>query len=196
MNSAKLKHTQTNMSNNNYFGNGTYNLPQLQDPSFYSPIMLFSAQKFLATKASASAATWFATSFQILHTQLKLHSSGENAFESSDVLKVFPVIIKDFLKKSPPTWPGQMEVLKNISMMGDLMDLWFSMVPVDAYKGKIVELCTMYYCNAFYRNCDALEADGSPKGALGKAALESAVEAVFSKQGTNDFFKLLEAEWS
>lgn len=170
-------------------------LTQLKHSLFYP--MLYSIQKFLATRASKSAAKWFASTLRILQKELGLYSvsTPSNPNEGFSIFKdTFPSLIREFLKQSPPTWPGQPEVLERLEL-GSRLDFTFKIIPEKSYREKIVQLCTVYYCNAFYTTCEHAEAAGLSKGTDGIVALLEAVDEVFAKEGTNDFFKLFEAEF-
>jgi hypothetical protein len=159
--------------------------------------MLFSVQKFLATRASADAAKWFAKTLRLLQNEFDLHSPsgpGNPNFGFGEFRDAFPALIRAFLNQSPPTWPGQKEVLHRLGL-GSTLEFTFSMISEQDYRQKIIDLCTIYFCNAFYTTCDEAEAAGLPKGAEGKAALISAVNDVFSKEGISDLFELFEAEF-
>ena len=162
--------------------------------------MIFITEKFFSNRAARDAAKFFAECLSVLESKLDLtNAANENDIHKwANAAALFPQLVLEFLKKSPPVWPGQEDVLisKGLCDKGlspsHLYQFFYSL-HITEYEKLIVSLCSEYFCNAFYLNCTNREKNGDFKGTIGKADMTLAIEKVFEASGTNTFFHKMSA---
>jgi hypothetical protein len=80
--------------------------------------MLFKFQKFTNAKAVQEAASWFGQSIRILEDEIQFvakKARGDDVSTEAKALHcLLPKLFQTFVKKSPPKWPGQHQVLNDL----------------------------------------------------------------------------------
>lgn len=123
--------------------------------------MFFGFQKFLNVRAVRSAAKWFANNIKIADDHLlitKKLNAGEYPGDELQALTLsMPELIQIFLQKSPPAWPGQIEVLRELGIEKDILHSMQYQITMFGFDPEIIEkLCIDYYVNGFVSNCRQL----------------------------------------
>ena len=159
--------------------------------------MFFGFQKFLNVRAVRSAAQWFANNIKIADEHLQITKklkAGEYPGDELDALKqMMPQLIQIFIQKSPPTWPGQNEVLLELGIEGDIIHSMQYQITMFGFDPEIIQkLCIDYYVNGFVRNCrDLVINKGNHSAAYALKAMYDEYDHAISSAGVSELISRL-----
>lgn len=160
---------------------------------------MFVIQKFLNVRATADAANWFADNINLMVEGLQLYEENLGDPDFNDrvtaATQLWPTLMLNFVKKSPPQWPGQAEFLDQHGFSSLTFETDYYTNDNGISIEWLVRLCTEYFVSGFVRNCRAMDKEGDPRGREGLKALTQKIDDIFEAKNVLRFIRTVEKHY-